>query len=183
MKNELLELEIDTPQNGPVYFGPLGRRLRGRFDSLRAARHDKDAAVLLNEYPQPIPGQRLVINVDTGECCVVEPLHEEAYAAIRSKIEKAKMELEPARQSVASPHLPTWLHWARRLVQGGSAKVLRGMLPDDNGGDPQVAFSPVGPSKPGPMAQMAKLIERQSAALERQAAAFEKLVSELLKRK
>lgn len=181
MKSELLELEIDSPNDGPVFFGPLGRRLRGRFDAARVVKHDGSASRLLNEFPNPIPGQRLVVNVDTGECVVLEPLHDAEFAAIRQKIEKAKMTLEPERQEYKQ-HVPTLLHWCKRLVEDSCARVLRGKLPDKIDGEPK-ELSPLGPRKPSQIQELTKAFERQSAALERQAAAFEGILAELLKRK
>ena len=180
MKNELLELEIDSPNDGPVFFGPLGRRLRGRFDPVRVVSHDAGAGQLVNQFPKPIPGQRLIVNVDTGEFAVVEPLHEAEFAAIREKIERAQMKLAPPRQEHKF-HLPTVLDWCRRMIEGGCAKVLSGKLPDTIEGEPQ-ELSPLSTRRPSQMQELTKAFDRQSAALERQAAAFEKLVAELLKR-
>ena len=95
-KTEALVVEVDDPRNRDLHFRPLGQRVRGTFDASRAARFNVDAARLMTEYPQPIPGQRIGLAGDEG--FILEPLHGEQHAAIREKLEKKGFGLGPERQ-------------------------------------------------------------------------------------
>src|SRR5882757_5453439 len=111
MKNNLLEVEFDTANNANVFFQPLQRTLRGRFD----VRRMKDAGRLFSEWPQPIPGQRLSVNFDSGECEIIEPLWEAPYTATRERIEQRGMKLAPGKESVQA-HPATLHFWLRELI-------------------------------------------------------------------
>lgn len=164
-----ITIEATGPQNACLFFAPLKRAIRGRFDALRATRYDAGAVKLLTEWPQPVPGQRLRLNLDTGEASVIEPLHEAEFAAIRAKIERTGR-LEPSAQPTPA-HVPTWLYWMKRAVESGMAVVVEGKLPDEIDGEPQLSFF----SRPrvSETARLAKAIESQTETLN-------KLLAELL---
>jgi hypothetical protein len=167
MKNDLLIVEFDGQQNQQFYFQPLGRTVRGRFDSRRVP----NAGRLYNAWPTEIPSQRLELNVATGEAAIVEPLWDAQHSATRERIEAKRWSLAPGRETVQA-HVPTWLYWLRSLVESGNAKLVNGSLPDKVDGKPQTRFhSTVQPDA----------TERLTSAIENQTAAMEKLLAKLAK--
>jgi len=127
----LIEIEIDEPKNrNPVFF-PAGVILRSRLDWVRT----RDPAVYrYDEEFGPIPGQRLIINLDDGTAAIEDDLvlgQGSAADLLRKKIEKKKMSLPDARTVFDSKavHLPTWLFWARKLVEAGQGKLTSRSVP------------------------------------------------------
>lgn len=177
--DDVLEVEIDEAKNGSLFFGPLGRRIRGRFDCHRAAKYDKEAAALFSEWPEPIPGQRLGINAKTGEGYLIEPLHETKHAAIREKIQKRKATLDPHKQTFKA-HVPTWLYWLKRAAEDGYVKIVSGTVPETIEGEPKLTFVITRPK--GQSAMLADAINRQADAMIAQTEAITKLLAELVKR-
>ncbi len=138
MKSNTIEIEFDTPKNANVCFQPLTRTFRGRFD----VRRMKDGGRLFSTWPEPIPGQRLSVNFDSGECEIIEPLWEPAFAAIRERIERKGMTIapgrEPAKLDPATAH-----HWLKGLIETGDCKIVSGELPAKVEGKPQLRFHSV----------------------------------------
>src|SRR5262245_50745723 len=127
VKSEPLVLEFGDDLCRNIYFAPLDRRFRGRFDAQQLARRDRDAGALLNEWPEPIAGQQLAIDLETGAADVLEPLHE--FPAIAARIKSRGLTLAPERERVECD-LPTMLFYAAAAVKAGQARVVRGTLPD-----------------------------------------------------
>lgn len=166
MKANTIEVEFDTPLNANVLFQPLQRTLRGRFD----VRRMKDAGRLFSEWPQPIPGQRLSVNLDNGECHVIEPLWEVEFSAIRERIESKGMKLAPGRETVQAQ--PATLHyWLKQLIDSGKCKVVSGELPSKVDGVPQKRFHST---------EQPDAVDKLTSAIERQTAAIEKLITKLI---
>src|SRR5437867_3690573 len=94
----VIEVEIDTPNNGVLYFQPLDRKIRGRFDFARDS--EPLAKVHMAEFPKGVPGQRLGIDLEAGVAYVAEPLHGAEYQAIRERIKKRGFGLPPERETV-----------------------------------------------------------------------------------
>src|SRR5579862_5889127 len=111
MKESTIEVEIDGAANEQLFFAPLQRRIRGKFDLNRVA--EPLARMKTREWPQPIPGQRLGIDLETGQGYLTEPLHESANGAIKERILRTA-KLGPEREAFASVHVPTWLYWIKR---------------------------------------------------------------------
>lgn len=126
-KAETLVVEFGDELCRNIYFAPLDRRFRGRFDAQQLARRDRDAGQLMNDWPEPIAGQQLAIDVETGAAEVVEPLHD--FPAIAARIKARGFTLAPQRESVTCD-LPTMLFYAVSAVKAGKARVVRGALPD-----------------------------------------------------
>jgi hypothetical protein len=124
---EPLVVEFGDDHCRNVYFPPLDRRLRGRFDAVKLAQHDRDAGELVNTWPEPVAGQQLAIDADAGEVAIVEPLH--AFPAIVARLKGRGLRLAPAREAV-SCDVPTALHYAKAAVTAGQARVVSGTLPD-----------------------------------------------------
>lgn len=166
---QAVELEIDTPENSNLHFRPLCRSVRGRFDFARVA--EPMARVKAIDWPV-IPSQRIGITVD-GAGYLIETLHAPENAAIKEKIERMGMRLEPAMQEFEGIDQPSWLWWLRQAVQAGVARVVSGKLPEVIHGAIRKNFilaePPMSPS------------ERMSAALENQTTAFNNLTSAILK--
>jgi hypothetical protein len=124
-------------RNSSLFFPPLQRRVRGRFDVRQIA--EPEAARLFNRWPEPIPGQRLELNTDTGAAAITEPLHDPAHRQTRLKVEQ-EWSLPPAREVFSEVDVPTWLYWIKRSVDAGLARVVSGQLPEKVSGKPRVRF-------------------------------------------
>jgi hypothetical protein len=133
-----LEIEINGRKNECLVFRPLQRRLRGRFDLNRVA--EPMARMKVREWPEPIPGQILGIDTKTGVGYLREPLHDPAHTVTREKIEASGMKLPPVEERFENIHIPTWLFWMTRAVEGKLANIITGELPSDIGGEPQKSF-------------------------------------------
>jgi hypothetical protein len=173
--SNVVEVEVNGKNNANLFFGPLGRSVRGRFELTNATRHDPAAAALTNRWSEPIPGQRIGIDVDAGEGFLIEPLHDEQYGATRDRIKKTH-KIEPAKQTFPA-HVPTWLYWLKRAVDAGLAKVTAGKLPDKIEGAKMDLFIPHHKSATD---KLAAAMERQAAAIEKQNEVFSKLLTTLL---
>ena len=183
MASELLEVEIDNDKCQDMFFGPLGRRLRGGYDVRRAARLDKDAHSVGNVWPEPIPGQRLAVNPETKQGFVIEPLHDDRHAATREKITERKFaRLEPHEQVFANIDVPTWLHHIKCAVEAGVAKVVAGKLPEKIEGNPRKYFHG-SERKPTETATLTDAIREQTAAFTRLADLVERAFEGGLKAK
>jgi hypothetical protein len=125
---QVIEIEVDTPTNGNLFFLPAGRTIRGRFDFARDS--EPMALVVAQQYPAGVPGQRLVLDTDAGEAQLVEALYFDQHKAVRKALEK-RWSLGPERETfkVGKDDLATWVYWLNRAVQSGAAKVVNGALP------------------------------------------------------
>lgn len=138
-KSNVLEIEVDGPRNQHLIFGPLGRRIRGRMAYNRVANR-KGASDLAIEWPKGFPGQRLGIDLATGQSYIAEPLHDPEWAETREKIEKVKKQrIPPAREEVATEP-PTMLFWMKKAVESGIARIVKGAFPDKIEGEPVTSF-------------------------------------------
>lgn len=163
----VLEIEIDGPQNEALQFRPLQRRVRGRFDFTRGG---VDLYAVGAEWPGPVPGQKLGIDLDRGVGYVVDPLHDPANVVFKERIEKKGWTLPPAREEFPGACKASWLYWLANAVRCGLARVVSGKLPEASeteGARKDFIFAPKPPSTN----------ERLIAALERNTAAFEKFLN------
>jgi hypothetical protein len=136
----VIEVEPDTKNNSSFHFMPIARTVRGRFDFRRVT--EPQALLLTVKYPEPIPGQRLGLDLDAGEGFIAEPLHEPAHKGTRATIEKDGFALPPAKETfpVQKADYPTWLYWLKRAVESGLCKLVRGELPAKIEGKPRKQF-------------------------------------------
>jgi hypothetical protein len=122
----IVEVAVENDRNANWFCLPLGKKLRGRIDFLRA-----NDLSLAREYPQGVPGQRLSVDTDTGEAVVIDPLHEPGNAAVRDKLARRfNVDACPAREPVRRADVASLLYWLKRAVAGGLVRVVRGTLPD-----------------------------------------------------
>ena len=149
-------VEFDTPRNSNVRFAPLQRTIRGRFDISRDS--EPNAGQLRTKWPEPIPGQRVEYDFASGEGFIVEPLHEERFAAIRERIESLGMRLPKEKEAFILDQA-TFNHWMAGLIATGDAKLLNGSMPASVDGKPRTRFHSNEQSDP---------IDRLAAAIERQ---------------
>ena len=157
-----VEVEFDGPHNEGHYFRPLQRSVRGKFDMMRVG--EPMARVQASEWPLPIPSQRLGVD-ENGIGFVKEPLHDAEFAAIKEKIEKRGLKLEPAVTTFDAIDPPTWYFWMKKAVAAGIAKVVAGSLPSKIEGKPRMNFitnEPVSATD-----KLAVAIDRQSSLMER----------------
>jgi hypothetical protein len=173
---QAVEIEVDTEHNSNLFFRPLQRNVRGRFDWSRL--HEPMARVKAHEWPTPLPGQRLGVDAK-GVGYIAEPLHDEQHAPTKERIEgKLHRKLEPAKQTFDNVHLPSWYYWMQRAVEAGIAQVVSGKLPDDIGGKPKKDFIFAEPERSD--------TDKLTAAIEQQTEAFRELtaaIGSLLKAK
>ena len=166
-KNHALEIEVDGARNEQLYFRPLGRSIRGRFEFQRVG--EPMASVVATSWPSAIPSQ--IIGIDpSGDGYIVEPLHNDEHAATKDQIEKQGMKLEPKITMFEDIDRVTWQFWLKAAVESGIAKVVSGRLPDEITGTPRLDF--ITDRKP-------EIEERLTNALEKQNELFEKLLEKL----
>ncbi len=137
MTTNVLEIEVDGELNECLFFLPIQRRIRGRFDLNRVA--EPLARLKSREWPAPIPGQRLGVNLETGEAYIAEPLRESGHQATLERVERVG-KVGPAVEPIANVHLPTWLFWLKRAVESGIARITKGELPKKIDGEPVTEF-------------------------------------------
>lgn len=154
-----VEIEVDGSRNENLIFAPLQRSIRGRFDFLRVP--EASGKVKASDWPGVIPSQRLGIDPD-GCGYITEPLHDESHKAIKEKIEKAGMKLEPDLATFEGIDLPTWFFWIKQAVESGLAKVVKGKLLDHIDGKPKLDFIFNEPAET-PVDKLTVVIERQTA--------------------
>lgn len=126
--SSVIEIEVDGPDNGNLFFLPFGRPVRGRLDFLRV--REANARVKVDQFPNGIPGQRIRFNPASGTASVVEPLHDQEHARTRETVEARGYKLDPPQQEITAD-TPTVLYWARRAVESGSARVIKGEFPKE----------------------------------------------------
>lgn len=167
-KQESLVVEFGDELCRNIYFPPLDRRFRGRFDAQQLARRDRDAGALLTDWPDSVSGQQLAVD-EGGEVAVLEPLHQ--FPAIKARIEKRGLSLAPPRERVECD-LPTLLHHVRAAVNAGTARIVSGSIPD---------FDESKVRKDLFIAQVESDTNKLATALTAQAKAFERLADVLEK--
>jgi hypothetical protein len=127
MRNSVLEIEVDTRHNRNLYFVPIDRVVRGRFDWRRVA--DRNGAELREKWgEEPVPGQRIVLDAERREGAIVEPLY--TRPELKKRIEAREQVLPPERQSYSNVDVAEWLYWLRAAVAAGDAAVVQGKLPE-----------------------------------------------------
>lgn len=171
-KAETLVVEFGDDHCRDIFIAPLDRRFRGRFEAQQIAKHDRDAGALLADWPDPIAGQQIEIDLDSGAAAVLEPLHE--FPAIAQRLKSRGMSLAPARESVACD-LPTLLYYVRAAVAAKQARIVRGTIPEiDESKVRRDLF--VAQSEPTTMA-LAKALNAQAAAFTRLADVLERALA------
>jgi len=157
--NNTIAIEIDGAHNEQLRFRPLQRSIRGRFDLNRI--REPQARMKTTEWPEPIPSQRIGIDLDSGTGFIVETIHQ--HPAIKARIEQRGMQLAPEREEFSNVDLPTWLYWIKQAVESGLAKVVVGELPERIEGEPQMEF--VVQRGPDTNDRLAAAIESNTAVL------------------
>lgn len=173
-----IEIEIDGKNNNNVMFLPLQRVIRGRFDMDRLADRGGEGFGSMESKlgGRVIPGQRLGIDLDRCEGYVHEPLRDPDHWRLREAIEKKlNMRLEDPLVKSENVHVPTWLYWMKRLVDGGMAKVVKGVLPEKIDGEPKRQFFFRGK----PDRADGKRVEELEALVARQGEQIDKLLAVL----
>lgn len=166
-KPNVLEVEIDDQRNRNLFFAPLQRKLRGRFDINRIA--EPRARLKASEWPDPIPGLRVFLDLDKAEAYISDPLHEAEFAHIRERIEARGAKPAPQCETFNGVDVATWAFHLGRAVQAGAARIVSGAVPDELPGEPQREF--ITRRAADPMTELASAIREQT-----------KVLAELLKR-
>src|SRR5947208_587388 len=92
----VLELEVDHPQNHDWFFPPMERKIRGRIDFQRE--RQADYWKLRDDFPRGLPGQRLTIDLDAGQVTLSDPIHQDEN--IVKQIKKRGMMLPTEKESL-----------------------------------------------------------------------------------
>ena len=129
METNLIEVECDNPTNGNVRFRPLQANVRGRWEWPRCGPEYQRVAQKWGALP--IPGQRIQYDPAKGVLAIVDPLHDAEHEAVREKVEKAGYKLPPRREEHEGIDRNTALHWLKRLVDSGHARLTKGQFPTD----------------------------------------------------
>lgn len=138
--SSVVEIEVDHENNGNMYFLPLKRTVRGRFTVARAIKREGKAGNILQRFPEGvIPGKRIGFDMSRGVGYITEPLREPQHAELFEEI-SSRNKVDPEREETPNAHAPSWLHWMRRAVQSGQAKVVKGELPETIDGEPVVSY-------------------------------------------
>ena len=128
MQNTVIEVEVDVDRNRNLYFVPLDRAIRGRFDWRRVA--DKNGPELRDRWgEEPLPGQTISLDLAKGEGAILEPLC--SRAEIKKRVETRGESLSAERQSFTDINPKEWLYWLKAAVKAGKAKLLRGEIPEN----------------------------------------------------
>jgi hypothetical protein len=151
------------------YFAPLDRRMRGRLDAVKLAQHDRDAGELVAQWPEPLPGQQLSIDPQSGEVAVLEPLA--GNAKVEAKLKARSLRLAPAREPV-NCDWDTAAHYAAEAVKAGQAIIVSGSIPQYDPAKVRKDFIVTPP--PDPQAKLVDAINHQTAAFNRLAEALER---------
>lgn len=133
MRSDVLELEVDNDFDRHYYFPPIGQAVRGRCDFGRMAPRDPNAIMLTPNFPKGVPGQRIVVDLATKQCQIVEPLRLPEWEPERKEIEKRNLPIPEAVQNYTPANLSDWLWAIHRGLRDGYIKVIRGELPKDLG--------------------------------------------------
>jgi len=136
----VLECEAVSPNGRRLFFRPIGRPIRGRMDF--STTRTKRAFQLQESWPEPVPGQILGINLDTGEKYVREPLHDNEQTNNRQRVLGRGLALPPERVPFESESLATWVYWLARAIESGDLRIVSGKLPsaDSLDGEPRKHF-------------------------------------------
>lgn len=127
MTTSVIEIEVDVARNRNLYFVPIDRNVRGRFDWRRVA--DKHGPELRDQWgEEPLPGQTISLDLETGNGAIVEPLA--AIPESRKRVEIRRESLAPARQEFENINPAAWLYWIKAAVEAGKARLLKGTLPE-----------------------------------------------------
>jgi len=175
-----LVIEVDHPNDNAVYFPPTGTRLRGRFDARRQAQRNANAAHLLQQWTEPVPGQRLSIDTATGEGQILEPLRTDTdeHKAIRQLFEKRGIAV-PEDQTFRNVHQPSWLFCMKDLIDAGFARIVEGKLPAKIDGERLKSF--VTPDVEGPEDTLRRIVVENSTAMREAVDAIKQLAAAVAK--
>ena len=133
MRDSVLELEVDNDLDRHLHFPPAGCAVRGRLDFLRLARRDPNAIQLTVPFPRGVPGQRIRVDMAAGQCSIVEGLHDADCERERKELAKRSIPIPEAVEAYPAAKVPDWLWAAKRAVDAGIARVVKGSFPDDLG--------------------------------------------------
>lgn len=170
--DQVFEIEVDGPQNERLSFLPLQRRVRGRFDYMRV--RESKAHTRITEFPKGIPGQRLRLNLATGEASLVEPLQDREHSTIANHLRKEGFEI-PESETFKVVDVATWAFHMGRAVEAGIAKVTLGSMPSTLPGKPKTRF--FSNTHVGAQEQLTEALHAQAAAFVKLAEAIAQLAA------
>jgi len=126
MTSNVIEVEVDVARNRNLYFTPLDRTVRGRFDWRRIA--DKHGPELRDQWGEdPLPGQTISLDLAKGEGAILEPLY--GRPDVMKRVETRGDTLPPERQTFSEIDPQEWLYWLKAAINTGKARLLRGEMP------------------------------------------------------
>jgi hypothetical protein len=130
-----LVVEVAGKQNFSVLFGMNKEVLRGRYSraNIRGIVMDD----LMEKMPE-LPGEQIIINGRAGWAKIHDPLSDPENAEVAAKASKIiagyfGTNQGPAKdreyRNLSAHKIKSWYYWTGRIVQAGSAVVVRGKLP------------------------------------------------------
>jgi len=164
MSDNLLTVEIDGPRNEALFFRPLARRIRGRFDFARDS--EPMARTKASEWPEGIPGQRLAIDLESGEGAIGEPLQYPEHEPLKQRLESKGFRVPPVLETFPAQDIATWVFWIKQAIDAGLARIVGGKLPAKLPGVPRMNFL-FAPAPASANDRLAAAIDKQTALLER----------------
>jgi hypothetical protein len=135
---DVIEVEVASEKGSPLFFPPLGKKLRGRLDFPRVAYADPGARGMAEQFKHAIPGQVIGYDPATGQGYVREPLHEAQHAETRGRIAR-RWNLAPERTNFKGDPA-TFVYWINRSIAAGHAVLISGVVPQNFPGQPQKRF-------------------------------------------
>lgn len=172
----LVVVEFGDDRGRNIYFPPLDRRMRGRFDAVKLAQFDKDAGELVSQWPEPLAGQQIAIDSESGEVAVLEPLHANLKAT--AKLKQRGLSLAPAHEPV-NCDVPTALHYAAEAIKAGQAIIVSGTLPQYDAAAVRHDF--IVKPQANPQDKLAAAIDAQTTAFNRLADVLEKALAKAIR--
>lgn len=126
---QILEVAFDDPHNRSHAFAPLdGRKLRSAFRRERCG--NKDAKT--DESLPNVPGQRLRLDLASGEAEIVDDLSYPEHRELRRMIERRcgqEFQYPPESESLGKIDVATWIYCLHLAVEAGYCRVTEGKLP------------------------------------------------------
>lgn len=158
-----LTIECDNKNDSNLYIAPLGRRIRGRFDAHRRTSKNPDNATLLGQWPQPVPGQLLSVDTETGKVSIHEPVRDKEHEDIAALFKKRSIKI-PEHETFNGVHVPSMLHLMRNAVNGGLARVTEGTMPERIEGQPLKSF--IANNEPDPEEQLREALVKNMEVMQ-----------------
>lgn len=142
----LIQIEVRNGHNAGLLFKPTQTPVRGAIDF--RATGDPELYALGMKFPDAVPGQRIVLDVDAKRGAVLETLNLPEHEGTRNRLADTLKAHSPLSgqlkfadsRDYPDVHVPTWLYWMQRAVSSGLAVLVSGDLDVPVEGEPRKDF-------------------------------------------